>query len=193
MIPLPLLKLLEAPLNRVLALDPASAPRLRALNGKALAVELPFGRYVFEAVDDRLGFADDSVTPAITLRGSVADFLQLAQSNGQQAGAVQVQGDVGAAQKWQQFFADLQPDFEAPLAGLLGDVAAPLIVNVLRALQNWGRQAAAAAQAAAVEYVQEEARLVVSRAELAQFAGAVDVLRDDAERLLARARARGLM
>ncbi|HEX4910051.1 MAG TPA: SCP2 sterol-binding domain-containing protein, partial [Permianibacter sp.] len=184
MLPLPMLQLLEPALNKVLALDPASTVRLPALTGKPLKVVLsPLNSSVTLKVDNnQLRFAGNDEPAAITLTGSLQDFLQAAANRGElAAGSLQVQGDVGAAQRWQQFFTDLQPDWEEELSKYLGDIAGPQLANVLRAVTAWLKQALLQFQQASVEYLQEESRMLVAPAELQAFLAEVDRLRDDAE------------
>ena len=195
MLPLPMLQLLEPALNKVLALDPASAVRLPALTGKPLKVVLsPLNSSITLKVDNnQLRFAGNDEPAAITLTGSMQDFLQAAANRGElAAGSLQVQGDVGAAQRWQQFFTDLQPDWEEELSKYLGDIAGPQLANVLRAVTAWLKQALTQFQQTGVEYLQEESRMLVAPAELQAFLSDVDRLRDDAERLLQKARLQGV-
>ena len=195
MLPLPMLQLLEPALNKVLALDPASAVRLPALTGKPLKVVLsPLNSSITLKVDNnQLRFAGSDEPAAITLTGSLQGFLQAAANRGEMAaGSLQVQGDVGAAQRWQQFFTDLQPDWEEELSRYLGDIAGPQLANVLRAVTAWLKQALLQFQQTSVEYLQEESRMLVAPAELQAFLAEVDRLRDDAERLLQKARMQGV-
>lgn len=195
MLPLPMLQMLEPMLNKLLALDPASASRLPLLHGKPLRIVLqPLGSALTLAVvDGQLRFLAADAVAAITLTGSLQDFLQAAGNRGElSAGSLQVQGDVGAAQRWQQFFTDLQPDWEEELSKYLGDIAGPQLAAVLRSISSWLQQALRQLQQTGVEYVQEEARLLVPPAELQQFLTEVDRLRDDAERLLQKARLQGV-
>lgn len=195
MLPLPMLQMLEPMLNKLLALDPASAGRLPLLHGKPLRIVLQpvASALTLAVVDGQLRFLATDAVAAITLTGSMQDFLQAASSRGElSAGSLQVQGDVGAAQRWQQFFTDLQPDWEEELSKYLGDIAGPQLAAVLRSISSWLQQALRQLQQTGVEYAQEEARLLVPPAELQQFLTEVDRLRDDAERLLQKARLQGL-
>jgi ubiquinone biosynthesis accessory factor UbiJ len=194
MLPLPMLQMLEPMLNKVLALDPATASRLPALEGRPLRVLLqPVNLGVTLKVEQaQLRFASEDEMAAITLTGSMQDFAQAALNRGElSAGSLQVQGDVGAAQRWQQFFTDLQPDWEEELAKALGDVMGPQVAKLLRATASWLRSAMSTLQQTGVEYLQEEARMLVAPAELQSFLAEVDRLRDDAERLLHKARLQG--
>ncbi len=195
MLPLPMLQLFEPALNKMLALDPATAIRLPTLAGKPLRlVLLLMNSSITLKVDgNQLRFAAADEPAAITLTGSLQDFLQAAANRGElSAGSLQVQGDVGAAQRWQQFFTDLQPDWEEELSKYLGDIAGPQLANVLRAVTAWLKQALSQLQQTGVEYLQEESRVLVAPAELQAFLSDVDRLRDDVERLLQKARLQGV-
>lgn len=200
MLPLPMLQLLEPVLNKVLALDPATASRLPSLAGRPLRVVLLSSSaaamnltLTLKVENDQLRFASAEDAAAITLSGSLQDFAQAALNRGElAAGTLQVQGDVGAAQRWQTFFADLQPDWEEELSKYLGDIIGPQLAAILRSLSSWLKAALIQLQETGVEYLQEEARLLVAPAELQAFMTDVDRLRDDAERLLQKARLQNL-
>jgi ubiquinone biosynthesis protein UbiJ len=64
----------------------------------------------------------------------------------------------------------LRPDIEEELSRLVGDVAAQRIGDGVRALVRWQRDTAARTREALVDYVVDERRMVVRRAELAQLA-----------------------
>jgi len=194
MLPLPMLQLLEPALNKVLALDPATATRLPALERRPLRVVLtPLSLTLTLKVENgQLRFAGEAETPAVILSGSLHDFTQAALSRGElAAGSLQVQGDAGAAQRWQQFFTDLQPDWEEELSHYLGDIAGPQLAALLRSVSVWLTSAQNQLQQTGVEYLQEESRMLVAPAESQAFFADVDRLRDDAERLLQKARLQG--
>jgi len=80
----------------------------------------------------------------------------------------------------------LCPDWARPFGQALGPILGPQVARVLgEGLQAGGKLAKNFARDAA-EYVTEESRDVVAKAELAAFHDDVDGLRDRAERLIAR-------
>ena len=78
------------------------------------------------------------------------------------------------------------PDWQQPFASVFGDVLGVQIAKGLAAALQQARIAGRNLAESAAEYVTEESRDVVPRAELDAFHDDVDVLRDDVERMAAR-------
>ncbi|QGX40107.1 ubiquinone biosynthesis accessory factor UbiJ [Permianibacter aggregans] len=194
MLPVLLLAMLEAPVNRLIALDPLAPPKLKALEGKPLAVELTGlqWRLLLSVDAGCLRFASEGQA-AVTLSGRLVDFAQVASQGGDMAaGTLQVTGDVGAAQRWQRFFTELQPDFDEQLAQWIGDLPAHQLGQLFRQIGEALRQLLLQSQSASVEFLQEEGRWLVARAEMQQFLDEVDALRARADTLLNQARKQGV-
>lgn len=194
MLPVLLLAMLEAPVNRLIALDPLAPPKLKALEGKPLAVELTGlqWRLLLSVDAGRLRFASEGQA-AVALSGRLVDFAQVASQGGDMAaGTLQVTGDVGAAQRWQRFFTELQPDFDEQLAQWIGDLPAHQLGQLFRQIGEALRQLLLQSQSASVEFLQEEGRWLVARAEMQQFLDEVDALRARADTLLNQARKQGV-
>ncbi len=195
MIPLLLFPLFESALNRVLQLDPAAASRLQALNNTSLAIQIkPIEKPIrFIVLEGKLCLENADTPPTVTISGELSSFVEAHLNKDQvRAGLLQISGDIGAAQRWQLLFSDLQPDWEEKLSEFVGDIAAHQIGNVLRSLQAWGKSSVAHVMSSAAQYAQEERNWIVSRNELSHFYKDVDRLRDDAERLFAKARQKGI-
>ena len=194
MLPVLMLAMLEAPVNRLIALDPLAPPKLSTLEGKPLAIEL-IGlnwRLLLSVDGGRLRFASEGLA-AVTLSGRLVDFAQVASQGGDMAaGTLQVTGDVGAAQRWQRFFTELQPDFDEQLAQWIGDLPAHQLGQLFRQIGEALRQLLLQGQSASVEFLQEEGRWLVARAEMQQFLDEVDALRARADFLLNQARKQGV-
>jgi ubiquinone biosynthesis protein UbiJ len=97
-----------------------------------------------------------------------------------------VSGDADLARRLQTLATRFDPDWQQPLVSLFGEVLGVQIAQGVRAallkLRGMGSELATSA----AEYVTEESRDVVARAELEAFHDDVDGLRDDVERLAAR-------
>lgn len=196
MIPILLFPLFETAINRVLQLDPAAASRLAALQNSSLAIHIkPFEKPIrFVVLDHKLCLENASTTPTVTIAGDLSSFVEAHFTADQlREGLLQVSGDIAAAQRWQQLFSDLQPDWEQQLATFVGDLAAHQIAVVVRALHAWGKSSAIHLMSSATQYAQEERRWVVSADELRHFYRDINTVRDEAERLLAKARQKGIL
>lgn len=188
------IRALEGALNRYLKLDPNTPSRFAALTGKIIAVELEgLGRTLYFAPEPegvRI-LADYAGIPDAILQGTPWALLRMGglQSDSRAArealatGAVRIGGDVELGQRFKQILDAIEIDWEEHLAGLVGDLLAHKLGNAARAVQGWGRQAAATLGQDFAEYQQEEAHNLARPDDAQNFIGAVDTLRDDVERL----------
>jgi ubiquinone biosynthesis protein UbiJ len=185
---------LEAALNRVVALDPDTQVALIKLEGKRieLALEAPALALSIGVRDQRLwvGPPDSGDEPDLGLRATLGGLLaQLPfarADNPPPVGKLRINGDAELARTLQQLAQRFDPDWERPFADALGPILGPQVARVLREGLRNGRRIAGHLARDAADYLTEESRDVVGKAELAAFHDDVDALRDRAERLLAR-------
>jgi ubiquinone biosynthesis protein UbiJ len=183
----------EKVLNRYLQLDPETIIRLRELDGKVIAMQFQHLDYqvYFQCIANKIcllakynGLAD------VTLQGTPFDFMRLGVTEGSSsalfASDIVVSGDMEVAEKFKAVFAQLNIDWEEQLSQVTGDVIAHQVGSFVRALCEWARQSSSTLQKDITEYMQEETRLLPTRVELEDFFAAVDVLRNDVDRLQAR-------
>ncbi|MFK7957186.1 MAG: SCP2 domain-containing protein [Lysobacterales bacterium] len=182
-------------LGRILKLDPELKRKLRGLEGRCLAVTLDGPELSFHVrCDDRElkalpGFPE---SPGAQIRATPGAFLALAASGGTGAvGKVSVEGDAETARRFQQFFSDLNPDWEEALTGLFGDVLGFQVAQLMERGFSWLKSAGRGLGETGSEYLREESRQLVTRPEMEVFLDAVDDLRDEVDRLEARLRKSG--
>ena len=185
---------LELALNRLVALDPDTRAALTKLDGKRveLALEAPALALAVTVRNGqlRIGPPDRDNEPDLGLRATLGGLLAqipfARTSSGPPVGKLRINGDADLARTLQQLAQGFDPDWDKPFADALGPIIGP---QVARALREGLRASSKIAQNLArdtAEYVTEESRDVVAKAELAAFYDDVDVLRDRAERLIAR-------
>lgn len=185
---------LEAALNGYLGLDPVTRERLAALHGRIIGLEvLGLGLTLFFTPDETGALqvhGRHEGEPDCWLRGAPLDLLR---AGDRAKGAdqlfsqrVRIEGDSGLAQRFGAILGEIDIDWEEHLSRIVGDVAAHEVGSAARAAQDFGRRAGRTADQNLREYLQEEARLLPTRYEVNEFLDAVDVLRDDVERLAAR-------
>jgi ubiquinone biosynthesis protein UbiJ len=97
-----------------------------------------------------------------------------------------VEGQTDLAQELGELLGGIEVDWEEQLSRLVGDPVAHQVGSGLRSAGRWGRHSAETLTQNLGEYLQEEARLLPSRNEVAAFLDDIDRLRDDVERLAAR-------
>jgi len=189
---------LEAVINKGLALalnqyqDDVVHQRLQALDGKVIAIDLQGMDHSFYMIfnagsvhvqNHLLGQADVRIagTPLSLLRTSLAGKQQ--QQQGLFSGAVSISGDVDLGRQFNALLDGLNIDWEELLSQRVGDVVAHELGSRARELGAWVQQSLTTLAGDTSEYLQEEAQLLASRAELEPFLTAVDTIRNDVERL----------
>jgi len=200
---------LESALNRAIALDPDTRDALPPLDGRSVVLALagddaaadPLAlRLTVEGDRLRLGPVDPAASPDLAVRttlGGVVSFglrnvlprLLGAAADDADAlpvGRLRIEGDADLARRLQRLAERFDPDWQKPFADVFGDVLGVQIANGVAAALRGARDGGRRFAGAAAEYVTEESRDVVPRAELDAFHDDVDVLRDDAARLAAR-------
>ena len=187
-------KALEAALNRALALDAETQAGLRGLDGQRVALTLtspPLALQVqVEGEALRVGPIDAEREADLGVRSTLAGLLgqlpMFRRDDAPPIGKLRIEGDAELARRLQQLAQNFDPDWQLPFVRVFGDIAGVQIAKAvaagLRQAQVTGRNLAETA----AEYVTEESRDVVPRAELDAFHDDVDALRDDVERIAAK-------
>jgi ubiquinone biosynthesis protein UbiJ len=185
---------LEAALNRVLALDPDAQAGLRALDGRRVALRVdspPLALQVHVEGDAlRVGPLDGEREPDLGVRGTLAGLLgqlpMFRRDDAPPVGKLRIEGDAELARRLQQLGRNFDPDWHKPFADVFGDVVGVQVANAFATALKQARGFAANGAETFAEYMTEESRDVVPKAELEAFHDDVDALRDDVERLAAR-------
>jgi len=99
---------------------------------------------------------------------------------------VHISGDAEIAARYRELLELARPDWEEELSRLIGDLPARRVSVAAQAALWWARGFVRSTQANIAEYLQEESRALVSRPEVQEFLGQVDVLRETADRVEAR-------
>lgn len=132
---------------------------------------------------------DRGAEPDLVIEGSLFALMRLAGASGEEAirdGSVELGGDAEKAQKFQRLMRYGRPDLEEELSGIVGDVAAHGVGELLRGVSRWGRDAGSTLRQNVSEYLSEESRAVPGRYEVDEFRGQLGRLRDDVARFDAR-------
>lgn len=184
---------LEIALNRLLALDPDTQADLAKLHGRriALALEAPAIALEISVEQGRLEVGPAQATEPdlgirATLSGALSQLPFLRAAGAAPVGKVRINGDAELARALQRLFQGFDPDWEKPFSDAFGAILGPQIAHGLREAFRTGSALAKKFGADAADFVTEESRDVLGKAELAAFHDDVDRLRDDAERLIAR-------
>ena len=186
--------LLEAGINRVLAMDESTPQRLSRLADRMLQLEVEgIGITLFIAFTDRrveVGTRSDH-EPDTVISGSPLALFTMAVPDGpgswvEPESRVNITGDANLARDLERLFSQLEPDWEGSLSRVFGDVWGHQVAAGLKAGAEHARESAGAAGEMVEEFISREGGPLVRDAELEAFAGEVEEARSRLERLQQR-------
>ncbi len=165
-------------LNRLLDAEPWARERLAPFAGETLEVRSPpFPPLRFTILPGgRLDAGGEAPALVATLHF---------------AREVDLSGDEKLAAEVRLLLRHLRWDFEEDLSRLVGDVAAHRLAGALRALSAWPAEAAHRLGETLADYVIEEKRMLVGRAQLEEFRAALTRLEQELAQLEKRVRRLG--
>lgn len=185
--------ILETVINRYLALDPELLDKLAAFNGKVIKIEITGLDKMFYMFPGDAGIqivaTYDGVADTV-LRGSLLSLFKMGLVSNAASlllkGEVEISGDTRLGHQFKNIMSQMDIDWSEPLAKLVGDGLAYELQQTGKNIRQWSKNTTESVSLSVSEYLQEESRDVVTRAELEIFNDAVDQLRDDVGRLQAR-------
>jgi len=185
---------IENLLNRNLPRSPRAAELCAALRGKTVRIEARGLGWVVnvESLGSsvRLSRTAGANPPAAEISGSLMNLAALAGSHPEEVirrGDVTIRGDAEVAQTFRELAMLLKPDVEEELSKLIGDTPAHQALRFVKSMAGVGRRAATTSVRNVAEYLAHETRDLVPRAEAEDFYRGVERLREDLDRLEARA------
>lgn len=187
-------KALEIALNHALALDADTRAGLAALDGQRVALTLTAPPLALQITVSggalRVGSVDADAEPDLGVRSSLGGLLRqlpmLRSNHAPPVGKLRIEGDAELARRLQKLAQGFDPDWQLPFVNLFGEVLGVQIAKAVRAALKQAQVAGRNLAETTAEYLTEESRDVVPRAELDAFHDDVDALRDDAERIAAK-------
>jgi len=184
---------IETALNRYLSLDPQALQTFSPLEGKVIGIHitgLNITLSIFPGSDGFMVLSEFDGEADTTISGTPIALAKLGLADNPKDilfdGEIQVSGDTRLANQFSRLLAQVDIDWEEIAAQNIGDIAAHKLGNVLRGANKWLQRATSSVNLDMGEYLQEEARLSPSNAELRQFINRVDEAREAADRLAAR-------
>lgn len=170
--------LLEAAINRLLALDPDTLDRLATLDGRVIAIEPAIGP-ALAVVPRRHGLQLLHPVPEAVdarIRGRLADLLQ-AQVDGTTRG-LDIDGDKQLASAFAAVLRDARIDWTELLAPWLGDVPAERGMQAAQSAMQALREGAQSLLRSGAEFLQYEQPVLVSANEWESFRAQVRELNE---------------
>ena len=185
--------------NRVLSDYPAACERIRAHQGKVIAVQIgPIktvmriaARGEFELVGET---GDESAETAADVSMTIPPSLLpgLVAKDPEALSKIAFSGDSELAATLSDIARNVEWDIEADLSRVVGDVVAHRVVGVAQRARAWRAEAGERLSANVAEYLTEERRAFISSRELEDLTRKNEALRDDIARLDARLSKLGL-
>jgi ubiquinone biosynthesis protein UbiJ len=186
---------IENLLNRNLPRSPRAQEVCASLAGKRVRIEARGLGWVLVAeclaTSIKLTKGESDSPADAEISGSLMSLAALAGSHPEEVirrGEVTIRGDAELAQKFRELAMLLRPDVEEELSKLIGDTPAHQALRLVKTVTGFGRRAATTGVRNVAEYLAHEKRDLVSRPEAEDFYRSVEKLREDLDRLEARAR-----
>ncbi len=184
---------IENLLNRNLPRSPRAGELAAALAGKKVRIEATGLAWVLtaESLGTSIRLVKDATAAAdAEIAGSLVSLAALAGPGPEEVirrGDVTIRGDAEIAQRFRELVMLLKPDIEEELARLVGDSPAHQALRLVKLATGFGRRAATTGVRNMAEYLAHERRDLVSIPEAEDFFRGVERLREDLDRLDARA------
>jgi ubiquinone biosynthesis protein UbiJ len=184
---------IESLINQALLYDPTTQQRLAKLAGKVLAIEctVPALKVYITCGQQDITLHDEwDEIPDIAIKGSAVAMVSIAikgeEQNSLLGSGVEIRGRLDILQQLKSIFSNLDVDWEAALAKLIGDIPAHIAGKATRSLQSWRQDTHQRIGNVVSNFIKEEAQLLPTRAEMEQFSLQTRQLATDVDRLAAR-------
>jgi len=182
---------LETALNHTLSLDPETAGRLSALDGRSVQLHLRGPELALSVTVEgerlKVGPAqDDNHLRVAATPGSLLAMLVKRDDEGVSPGKVEIAGDADLARRLEKLASKFAPDFEEAFARTFGDVLGVPLAKAVRSGLAHAKETASHLTTDTADWLRDEARVAAAPGEVEGFLDGVDDLRERAERLEAR-------
>ncbi len=190
-LPFPVTVVANAAINGVIRKNAEALQLLAASDGGVVALELRNPSVSIRVAILCNGIellSDFDAEPELELSADVPALMALADSahDALLDGRVQAEGDMELARLVQQLLVVLTSDWEEQLSPFMGDALAHKVGTASRGLSAWISQTRERGAEDVGEYLQEEARVLVTQSEWRELEQEADQLRERVDRLTVR-------
>ena len=193
MLPFNPLEKIQDLLNAIFRQDERSLLAVRELAGKLVAIRILGTELTvfikFEQEGIVLSFEHEG-RPNVTIKARpFILFGLLLNRDGKATGItpdMEISGDTNLAQRFQEILRQVEIDWEEHLSHWIGDVAAHQAGRLFRTTRSYLRETCANFGMNLSEYLRYEKEILPTSDQIEEFVSAVDVLRNDMERLQQR-------
>ncbi len=179
----------EKMLNKIISLDEETQAALATLAGKVIEIDVlntDFGLFVKPSAAGITLTANYEEKADVVIKATPSALLGMLSAEKFGAGDVEINGNVGLAQKFQSILRSMDIDWEEYLSQFVGDIAAHKMGNFARGMQSFIKATVKTIGLDVSEYLRYEKEVVMDKSELNDFIDAVDQLRNDVDRLQQR-------
>jgi len=179
----------EKLINKALSLDEETLCSLASLEGKTIAFEFINTNLVVFLFPSAKGLAIHTTyenKPDVLIKGTPTNFIMMmASSKKKNAGLptdMQISGDIGLAQRFQEIMQNIEIDLEEPLSKWVGDTMAYQIGKFVRGARRFTLNTSKTLAMDISEYLRFEINMLPDDLLVEEFSKEVDVLREDVDR-----------
>jgi len=186
---------LQTIINKTLSLDEYTTRELGELTGKVISIEFINTRLVLYLFPSEQGIEicteyDDDIN--VRIRGTpTALYGMVAEKRGNNTtapGNVEIIGDVGLGQRFQAILMNIDIDWEELLSYRVGDTVAHMICNIFKSGRKYATDVRQTIAMDISEYLKYEKDILPDRIVIDELVSAIDIMRNDVERLQMRLR-----
>jgi len=188
-----ILPLIEKAINVPLALDKTAMGHLQQYQGEIIEVYIKDWQQRLYLVVEKEGFGvrQQPGKPSVCVTGTVFSLLKMGMAKNTKETlvakkGVTITGNIALGQAMGRLLKALHIDWEEHLSSVVGDMAAHTLGRCINGAFEWGRQTKEAVIKNTSEYLHEELRATPTKETIEDFNNAVDGLKCDGERLMAR-------
>ena len=179
----------EKMVNKVLSLDEETVASLATLAGNIIEIDVLDTEFRMFILPSGNGITLETVYEGkvdVAIKGTPSALLGMISAEKIGAGDVEINGNVGLAQKFQSILRRVEIDWEEYLSQFVGDIASHKIGNFLRQVSRFAKESGKTIGMDISEYLRYEKEALLDKSEIDEFNQAVDEVRDDVERLQKR-------
>lgn len=179
----------EQLINKALSLDEETLCSLAKLEGKIIAFEFINTNLTVFLFPSETGLAIHAAydnKPDVLIKGTPTNFVMMMASSKQNSGSLptdmQIIGDIGLAQRFQEIMQNIEIDLEEPLSKWVGDTMAYQIGKFVRGSHRFAMNTSKTLATDISEYLRFEINMLPDDLLIEEFSKDVDLLREDVER-----------
>lgn len=179
----------ETLINKALSLDEETLCSLAALEDKIIGFEFnntELSLYLFPSKSGLVIQMDYQDKPDVLIKGTPGNFIKMVASSKTNKGTLpanmQIIGDIGLAQHFQDIMQAIEIDLEEPLSKWVGDSMAYQIGKFVRGTTRFAANTGKTLATDISEYLRFEINMLPDDLLVEEFNKNVDILREDVDR-----------